>query len=351
MGSHADELAATPGLVGLDNPIAEYFDLALIDLDGVAYRGHRPIPKAAEGIASLRTSGSRTVFVTNNASRLPQDVAAQLTGLDIPTAPHEVLTAAQACARYLGEFIEPGARVLVVGAEGLRVAVAEAGYEIVASADDSPVAVAQGFGPELGWKDLAEAAYAVAGGARHVASNLDLSLPTARGFAPGNGSLVGAVVAATGIQPVSAGKPSPAMYDMAVAAAGAQRPLVIGDRLDTDLAGARGGGYVGLHVLTGVSSARDAVLAPATMRPHLIIEDLSGLSAPHPAPVRAADGAWIDAEIRAEVVDGELTIHGDLVSGGIHAVRAAAAAVWDAVDRGIEIDESSVPAFPVGFIS
>ena len=175
---------------------------------------------------------------------------------------------------------------------GLVTAVRAAGYVVVESADDDPAAVAQGFAPEVGWPQLAEAAYAVGRGAWHVASNLDLSLPTARGFAPGNGSLVGAVRAATGVVPDSAGKPSPTMYDMAVERVGARETLVIGDRLDTDLAGARAGGYIGLHVLTGVSSARDDVLAVPGERPHLIGADLRSLLVAHPEPQQGAEGWW-----------------------------------------------------------
>ena len=195
------------GLISCDVPLAERYDLALVDLDGVAYRGHEPIENAAEGLTGARDRGMRLVFVTNNASREPESVADQLTSLRIPTQPAEVMTAAQAAAALLGTRLEPGAKVLVVGGAGLVTAVRAAGLTVVSSADDEPVAVAQGFSPELGWAQLAEAAYAVERGAWHVASNLDLSLPTARGIAPGNGSLVGAVRNATGITPESAGKP------------------------------------------------------------------------------------------------------------------------------------------------
>ena len=115
------------------------------------------------------------------------------------------MTAAQAAAQLLTTRLPAGAKVLVVGGAGLVTAVRAAGFEVVFSADDEPAAVAQGFAPEVGWAQLAEAAYAIERGAWHVASNLDLSLPTARGFAPGNGSLVGAVRAATGVTPDSAG--------------------------------------------------------------------------------------------------------------------------------------------------
>lgn len=329
-------------------PLAEAFDLALVDLDGVAYAGHEPIAHAADGLAGARAVGMRLVFVTNNASREPASVSDQLSSLGIPAVSDDVMTAAQACARLLGDHVAPGSRVLVVGGAGLVTAVREAGYEVVHSADDQPAAVAQGYSPELGWADLAEAAYAVSGGAVHVASNLDLSLPTARGFAPGNGALVGAVTSATGIAPFSAGKPSPAMYAMAVERAGASRPLVIGDRLDTDLAGARSGGYPGLHVLTGVSSARDDVLAVPGERPHFIGADLRSLGQAHVAPAQGENGWWTCGESAARVVDGLLELDaGSHADDPVDVVRAACTAAWTFVDAGGVLDPTSVPDFSV----
>ncbi|ADG74552.1 HAD-superfamily hydrolase, subfamily IIA [Cellulomonas flavigena DSM 20109] len=333
------------GLLGSDEPLATRYDLALVDLDGVAYRGHEPIDGAAEGLARARAAGMRLVFVTNNASREPEAVADQLSGLDIPTRPDEVMTAAQAAAELLATRVPAGEPVLVVGGAGLHTAVAVKGYRVVASADDEPVAVVQGYAAHLGWTELAEAAYAVQRGAWHVASNLDLSLPTARGFAPGNGALVGAVRAATGVEPASAGKPSPTMYRLAVERAGASRPLVVGDRLDTDLAGARAGELPGLHVLTGVSTARDAVLAVPGERPHYLAADLRALLVPHPEPLPDA-GWWTCRGAAARVVDGALELHGTPVDP-VDVARAACAAAWDAVDRGEELDPRAVPELPV----
>lgn len=330
------------GLLAAEEPLATRYDLALVDLDGVAYRGHEPIAGAAEGLDGARSAGMRLVFVTNNASREPEQVADQLVGLGIPTAPHEVMTAAQAAAELLATRVPAGAPVLVVGGAGLLTAVRAKGYEVVASADDAPVAVVQGFAPELGWAQLAEAAYAVQRGAWHVASNLDLSLPTARGFAPGNGSLVGAVRAATGVEPASAGKPSPTMYRLAVERAGARAPLVVGDRLDTDLAGARAGDIPGLHVLTGVSSARDDVLAVPGERPHFIGADLLALLEPHPAPA-VEDGWWACRGAAARVVGGALELHPREGDGRVDLVRAACAAAWAAADGGTPVDPASVP--------
>ncbi|GEL48844.1 haloacid dehalogenase [Cellulomonas hominis] len=332
-------------LLGSDIPLAERYDLALVDLDGVAYRGHEPIDGAAAGLAGARAAGMRLVFVTNNASREPESVADQLTSLDIPTRADDVMTAAQAAAALLATRLEPGATVLVVGGAGLVTAVRNAGFTVVTSAEDRPDAVAQGFAPEVGWAQLAEAAYAVAGGAWFVASNRDLSLPTARGFAPGNGALVAAVTAATGVEPDSAGKPASTMYEMAVQRAGAREALVVGDRLDTDLAGARTGGFAGLHVLTGVSTARDDVLAPPGLRPHFIAADLGGLLVPHPEPVQGAEGWWTCGDAAARVTGGRLELGGS--TAGIDLVRAACAAAWAAVDGGAELDPASVPELRV----
>ena len=328
------------GLLSADRPLAELFDLALVDLDGVAYRGHERVPWASESLVEARRRGMHTVFVTNNASRSPQVVADQLSELGIPTPAEDVMTAAQAAAQLLTTRLRQGAKVLVVGADALRDAVRAEGYEVVSSADERPDAVAQGFSPDVAWPQLAEAAYAIAAGAWYVASNRDLSLPTARGFAPGNGSLVLAVTSATGVTPDSAGKPEPTMYQLAIARAGGRRTLVVGDRLDTDLAGARSGDLPGLHVLTGVSTARDDVLAVPGQRPHYIGADLRALLEPHPAAV-PEDGWWVCRGAAARVADGRLELRP--AGSPVDLVRAACAAAWDAADAGRPVDPSTVP--------
>lgn len=329
------------GLEACDRPLSVAYDLALVDLDGVTYRGHLPIDGAAPALAGAREAGMRVLFVTNNASREPQTVADQLVGLGIAAQPQEILTAAQAAALTLRARLEPGVKVLVVGAQGLRTAVAAEGFVVVDSADDGPAAVVQGFGPQLGWAELAEASYAIAAGAWYVASNLDKSLPTARGYAPGNGALVAAVVAATGVEPDSSGKPSPELYRIGVERAGGKRPLVVGDRLDTDLAGARAGGLPGLHVLTGVSSGRDDVLAGPHERPTFVGADLRALLDPHPVPTPGAEDWWVCREAGARVRDGALELHGD--PADLDVLRAACAAAWATVDTGGTVDASTVP--------
>lgn len=337
------------GLLGTDRPLADLYDLALVDLDGVAYLGPAPIPGAADGLAGARARGMRLVFVTNNASRRPSEVAEQLTRLRIPTRPEEILTAAQTAVALLSTRLSRGARVLVVGGAGLRSEVVAAGYTIVASADDAPEAVVQGFAPDVDWLQLAEAGYAIQAGAWHVASNRDLTQPKDRGIAPGNGSLVNVVVAATGIEPDSAGKPAPTMFLLAVERAGAHAPLVVGDRLDTDLAGARAAGIPGLLVFTGVSSPRDAILAAPEERPSYLAADLTALLDAHPAPARTLDGWWTCRGGAARVVGGRLEMRGSDVAVGerVDLVRAACAAAWATVDAGLELDPESVPDITV----
>ena len=330
-------------LQGSDVALARAFDVALVDLDGVAYRGAEPIDHAAASLEAARDLGMQMVFVTNNASREPESVADQLTSLGIPATSTDVMTAAQAAAAVLATRLEPGSRVLVVGGAGLRTAVRAAGLVVVDTADENPDAVVQGFAPEVSWRELAQAAYAVQRGAWYVASNRDLTLPNEHGLAPGNGALVAAVVAATGVEPVSAGKPEPTMYEMAVERSGRTRPLVVGDRLDTDLGGARAAGYPGLHVFTGVSSARDAIVAAPGERPTFLGADLRALLVPHAAPERSADGWWVCGTSAAVVRGAALELRDRGAPPTTDLVRAACAAVWDTVDGGAPFDPGSVP--------
>ncbi|WP_062522051.1 HAD-IIA family hydrolase [Demequina silvatica] len=331
----------TAGLLGTESALQDAFDVALVDLDGVAYKGPHAIPSAPPALEAARAAGMGVMFVTNNASREPETVAAHLSELGIPCAPTEVMTAAQAGAELLAEHVPAGERVLVVGGAGLYTAVAAKGYEIVEDATEHPVAVIQGFSPDLGWRQLAEATYAINAGARFFATNLDLTIPNERGIAPGNGSLVGVVRTATGVTPLAAGKPEPAMLRMAARKAGAARPLMIGDRLDTDLKGARAADIPGLMVLTGVNTARDALLAVPGERPAFIGADLSTLADVHPAP-RLAEHWWHVGDARARVTEGRL-----LVDGGdtLDRVRAACAAAWDAADNGHKFDVETLPHF------
>ncbi|MGD9694426.1 MAG: HAD-IIA family hydrolase [Thermoleophilia bacterium] len=255
------------------------YDGFLLDLDGVVFRGAAAIPGAVESLAELRRRGAPCAFVTNNASRTPDEVAALLRSLGVAAEPDEVVTAAVAGARALADEMPGGAPVLVVGGAAIETALREAGLRPVRSQGDGPRAVIQGWAPEVGWGQLAEAAYALADGVPWLATNDDASVPTERGLAPGNGALVAAVATATGRRPRVIGKPQPLMFAQAARRMGARRPLVIGDRLETDIAGAVRAGFDGALVLTGASSAAAARSAPPQRRPTHVWADLRGLLA------------------------------------------------------------------------
>ena len=259
--------------------IIDSYDAVLFDLDGVIYLGPVAVPGAAEGIAALHDRGTKIGFVTNNAARPPVAVADHLVELGIPATAADVVTSAQAAAHLLINRYGPGARILAVGGEGVTVALSEVGLVPVHSADDNPVAVMQGYGFDLRWEELNEAAIAIHHGAHWVATNIDPTRPTDRGLVPGNGAAVAAVQLAVQTEPEVAGKPYRPLLDDTVSRLSAHHPLFVGDRLDTDIAGAHRAGMDSLLVLTGVSSRADVDAAPADQRPTYVAPDLSGLFA------------------------------------------------------------------------
>jgi HAD superfamily hydrolase (TIGR01450 family) len=267
--------------------LVDPYDLVIFDLDGVVYLVDRPIPGAVDAVSRLRTEGKPIAYATNNASRRPPEVAALLSGMGVPAEADEVLTSSAAAARVLADRFDRGARILVVGAEALRAEVQDVGLVPVTSADNHPVAVVQGYGPKVGWADLAEASLAVRAGAAWYATNTDRTLPSPRGPLPGNGSLVAVLRTALDREPdVVVGKPEPALFRTAAERAGAKRPLVVGDRLDTDILGAHNAGMDSLLVLTGVSTRDDLAKTPDDRRPTYVADDLSGLFA-DPAKLKA----------------------------------------------------------------
>ncbi len=260
--------------------LADQYDVLIFDLDGVVVLGDRPISGAPQALSRLRASGKTVRFATNNASRTASEVAALLTGMGVEAHPSEVFTSANAAATLLRQRFPAGAPVLVVGAPALVQEIQHRELTPVSTADDEPVAVVQGYGPEVGWRHLAEACVAVRAGAFWAATNTDKTLPTPRGPLPGNGSLVAALATALGRQPdLVAGKPGPGLFEAAAAGADSRRTLVIGDRLDTDIAGAHAAGMDSLLVLTGVDSAESVSAAAERDRPTYVAKDLSGLFA------------------------------------------------------------------------
>lgn len=308
--------------------LAQQYDCLLIDLDGTAFRGRRPTEGAVQALAEVR---SRAYFVTNNASRSAGEVAAHLTDLGFTATADDIATSAQSAARLLADQLAPDSPVLIVGTEALANEITAVGLRAVRSYDDDPAAVVQGLSQTIGWPELAEAALAIRAGALWVASNVDLTLPTERGLLPGNGSFVAALRAATGGEPQVAGKPAPGLLRDAAARGDFRAPLVVGDRLDTDIEGANAAELPSLMVLTGVNSARDAVYAKPAQRPTYIGHDLRSL---HDDGERLAVGpqpGWrVDVADRAVTVSGTGPDDGD----GLSIVRAVAGAVWSAGDGG-----------------
>ena len=306
-------------------PPVRAYDTGLFDLDGVVYVGPDPVPTAVDALRRVREAGMRVAFVTNNASRTPAAVAEHLTRLGVPAAARDVVTSAQACARMIAERVPAGSAVLVCGGLGLRHALREHGLRPVSTAETGPAAVAQGYFHGIDYGLLAEGAVAVRRGALFVAANGDTTLPSPRGALPGNGSLLRVIITATGCEPLVAGKPEPPLHREAMLRTGARRPLVVGDRLDTDIEGAVRGGVDSLLVLTGVTHPADVVTAPPRRRPSLLAADLGGLLVPHPR-VDGDDGVGKCAGWRAVANGGRLELSG---TGDRHdALRALCAASW-----------------------
>ena len=301
------------------------FDALLFDLDGVIYVGPDAVAHAAPAVGEAHDAGVRCAYVTNNAFRPPHVVVEHLQGLGFPCTDDDVVTSPQAAVPLLATVVAPGAKVLVIGGEGIASALRAGGYQPVSSLDDAPAAIMQGFSPDLGWRDLAEASYAVASGLPWIVTNPDLTFPTPRGLAPGNGSMAAVVAAVTGRRPDAvAGKPERPLLDAAVARTGATRPLMVGDRLDTDIAAGHRAGMPALAVLTGVCTPDELLRAQGEDRPDYIGVDLRVLQEEYPAVV--VDGTEaICRDARARVVQGRV----EPVSGqGIDLLRAAAALAW-----------------------
>lgn len=313
-------------------------ELLLADLDGVVYRGPGAIPGAIEQL-NRASESAQLAYVTNNASRTDTAVAEHLRALGLRARPSDVVTSPQAAVALLARTVPAGSRVLVVGGDGLVDELGKAGFAVTRSASDDPAAVVQGFAPHVGWEHLAEAAFALAEQPGRdplpwIATNTDWTIPVERGLAPGNGTLVSAVHTAVQRLPVFAGKPETPIFDAAFERFGTRNALMIGDRLDTDIKGARAAAIPSLHVLTGVDRPKQLVAASQDMRPDYIVASLAELHEPYPVTEQLKDGTMrvgtarvrMDGHIARVVAEGESPL--DLLRAGCAAIWASGLAIY-----------------------
>ncbi|WP_212735579.1 HAD-IIA family hydrolase [Herbidospora galbida] len=323
------------------NHLLDAYDTLLLDLDGVVYLGRHAVPGAPEALALAGERGVRLAYVTNNASRTPAAIAEHLTHLGVPASPDDVVTSAQAAARLVAEHVPAGSPVLVVGGMGLRSALRAHGLRPVTTALEGPAAVVQGIWDGISYGLLSEGTLAVRAGAWFVAANHDSTMPTDRGEMPGNGSMLKVIESATGVSPVVAGKPEPPLHRESMIRTEAKRPLIVGDRLDTDIEGANRAGVDSLLVLTGVATPLDLLTAEPVHRPTHVADDLSGLHQPA-ASARAIDDGWECGGWVASWDGGRLRLTGGGES--IDALRAACAATWAGVGDGRAEEDAVKPA-------
>ncbi len=271
--------------------------LLLVDLDGVVYRGSEPVPGVAAVLADRAERGDDVVYVTNNSMHYRADYQTRLAAMGAPVSIDTVVSSARATAAYLRAH-DPGIRrVLVLGASGLERELRDVGYDVVGAATaatrvsqegidgyaaaGNPDAVVVGLDPTLTYLRLAVAADCVRAGAHFIATNRDPVYPTERGLRPGAGSLVAAVEAATGVVPVSIGKPAPYLLEAAAHAVGREpsEAIMIGDGIVTDLAAARAVGARCVFMLTGVTTRAEVEALPADQGPTEIAADAGELAA------------------------------------------------------------------------
>ena len=348
--------------------LSEAFSLALLDLDGVVYRGGNAVEYASEAISNAQNHGMFIEYTTNNSSRFQSVVAKQLESFGLKVEPWQIITSSVVAARMVARHVPKGSKVLVLGAEHLRQEVQRVGLELVDSCEDNPKAVIQGWYPQMTWQEMAEVSFAVEHGAKYFVTNRDLTIPRELGIAPGCGSMIQAVINATGVEPIaSAGKPESAMYDEArfLVASNAkhddaeyakytekdesgnpvisvENSLAVGDRLDTDIEAGTRGGYDSLLVLTGVTDPRMLMLAPKHLRPSFVSKDLRGLNESHNAPERVDDTTFICEDAVARVVDNTIEVNN---TNDCNALRAACALTWSLQDGGKALEDYILPEF------
>jgi glycerol-1-phosphatase len=266
--------------------------LVIFDLDGVVYRGTQAVPGAAALVAALRDSGVAVRFATNNSMATRADYVARLAGHGIAAVAGEIVTSTSATVVHLRAHLPQVLRILAVGAAGMLDELQAAGFEAVAASNAAPQewnggplparydAVVAGLDPEIDYRRLGIAAAAIREGARFIATNADVRYPTPEGFVPGAGSIVAALRATTGVEPLVVGKPQPAMLlaILGEAAVPGAEALVIGDNPDADIRAARGAGIPSVLVLTGVADGASVEAMDGDRRADWVAQDPAGVA-------------------------------------------------------------------------
>jgi glycerol-1-phosphatase len=322
--------------------LASAYDLLMFDLDGVVYVDGRAVEHAAQSIAAVRRGSAHVAFITNNASRTPEQVSSHLTELGVAAEPADVVTSSQAAARLLRDAHGEHAPIACLGADGLVEAVREAGLQPVEVGDARAVAIVSGYAPEIRWRVIMRAATLIRNGLPWTATNADLTLPTGDGLAPGHGLLVRLISDFAEVEPVVAGKPERPLLDETRRRVRGERPLMVGDRLDTDICGAHNAEVDSLLVMTGVTSLADLVAAPPSQRPTWVGHDLTALGREGVRAMRE-NGRWTADGWSVRTDDGHITVEGAGTPDGWW--TAVARAGWDHLDQtGERADVSELTA-------
>lgn len=304
--------------------LASHYDALLLDLDGVVYVGHDAVPGVIDALNRAHDMFDVALTaVTNNAARSSAVVARHLQELGLTVTESDVVTSAQAAARELAKLLPAQSRVFVLGSRDLMSEVEKVGLIASQEFDDNYSALVQGYWPEMPWRMLGQASGILTNTeCLWVATNMDLTIPTQWGTSPGNGTMVNALSVATGRQPLLvAGKPETPLMRESIERSNSQCPIVIGDRLDTDVLGASRVGIDSLLVFSGVSSIRDVLSADISMQPTFLGWTASAILEEYPTITLTSSsvqlGTWSFA-------DGQLHGSGD----ALNAIRVVAHATW-----------------------
>ena len=230
-------------------------------MDGVVWRSDAPIGDLAAIFSRIRERGLKFVFATNNSTKTSEQYVEKLKEFGVDVEPWQVVTSSQAAAHAMAQKFPPGTKVFMIGEDGLRIPLEEKGFEIL-SIEDAPQAkaVVMGLDREVNFQKLVEATLLIRNGIPFYATNTDKTFPTPRGQIPGAGAWISVITTATNVEPIVAGKPFPFLMELSLEKLGTlpQETLVIGDRVETDIAAGQGVGCPTALVLSGVSTREQA---------------------------------------------------------------------------------------------